>query len=194
MNALPTSQNAPLEEFLARRRRRQIEPFVRGKAVLDFGCGVNAWNSVAIQPICKRVEGVDRSLPAATMTHGIRLFQNLNEIKNSIYDVILALAVFEHIRPLQLRDILRQLIDLTHPASLLVGTVPSPGSRKLLEFLSFRMGLIDRTQIQDHKVYYDDLWLREMVDGTGWQLTCYKPIQFGLNGFFKLQRHASISP
>jgi hypothetical protein len=50
------------------------------------------------------------------------------------------------------------------------------------------MGLIDRSQIEDHKVYYDEKWLGEIVDGTGWKLESYRSFQLGMNGFFKLKR------
>lgn len=185
---MASSQNAPLEKFLARQRRRRIQPYVEDKVVLDFGCGVNAWNSVAIQEMCRHVDGVDHSIPKNTHYQGIRLYNHLDQLTSQMYDVIIALAVFEHIRPLDLRKILRQFLAHTHTDSLIIGTIPSPRSRRLIEFLSFRLGLIDPSQVIDHKVYYDDLWLNEMVDGTGWQLKDYQTFQLGMNGFFQLGR------
>jgi hypothetical protein len=184
----PTTQNAPLERLLARQRCKHVQPHVKGKRVLDFGCGVNAWNAIEIQHICTHVDGVDRSLPSTLTTNGINLYKEIDEIIGSTYDVIIALAVFEHIKPLQLRDILTNLVNLTHAESSIIGTVPSPRSRRVLEFLSYRLGMIDRSQIEDHKVYYDDLWLREITEGTGWRLHQYKRFQLGMNGFFWLRR------
>lgn len=193
MSEFPTSQNAPLEQWLARQRRRRIEPHVRGQRVLDFGCGVHAWNALSIRDICQRVDGVDRSLPESRAVGDIRLYQELGEIVDSTYDVIIALAVFEHIKPLQLRELLQTFHGLTHSDSRIIGTVPSPRSRRVLEFLSYRLGLIDRSQIEDHKVYYDDLWLHEITEGTGWRLSRYQRFQFGMNGFFQLTRTLSTS-
>jgi hypothetical protein len=183
-----TTQDAPLEAFLARCRCRQVKPYIHDKIVLDFGCGINAWNSIAIQPLCKRVDGVDCSLSSSTIKNGISLYRDDKDIRGFVYDVIMALAVFEHIRPMELRYILNNFLKITHSDSIIVGTVPSPYSRKVLEFLSFKMGLIDRSQIEDHKVYYDEKWLGEIVDGTGWKLESYRSFQLGMNGFFKLKR------
>lgn len=61
-----------------------------GKRVLDFGCGVNAWNAISIQNLCLSVDGVDRSLPQSGRIHNINLYQNLDEIQSVNYNVIIA--------------------------------------------------------------------------------------------------------
>lgn len=183
-----TSQKAPLERFLARQRCNRVFPYVKDKFVLDFGCGTNAWNAIAIQQACQKVDGVDRSLEKSTTLEGIHLYQDLAMVQGSIYDVILALAVFEHIKPLQLREILASFHNLTHSQSVIVGTVPSRRSRRILEFLSYNLNLIDRSQIEDHKVYYDDLWMREIIEDTGWELSQFQSFQFGMNCFFALRK------
>jgi cyclopropane fatty-acyl-phospholipid synthase-like methyltransferase len=188
MTETKTSQDAPLERFLARQRCNRIQPYVHGKRVLDFGCGVKAWNAIAIQDSCLRVDGVDRSLQQSGMINAISLYQELSEIQETTYDVIMALAVFEHIKPLQLRGLLHSFHRLSHEQTMIIGTVPSRRSRRVLELLSYKLKLIDRTQIEDHKVYYDDLWMGEIVEGTGWQLSQYKSFQLGMNCFFELRK------
>jgi hypothetical protein len=54
--------------------------------------------------------------------------------------------------------------------------------------LSFKLGLIDPSQIRDHKVYYDDLWLKEILGETAWSLSFYKTFQLGLNSLVVLSR------
>jgi len=183
-----TTQKAPLERFLAQQRCKRVRPYVHGKRVLDFGCGVNAWNAISIQNICLSVDGVDRSLHQSGRIHHINLYQDLDEIQAVKYDVIMALAVFEHIKPLQLRSLLESLHRFSHDNTIIIGTVPSRRSRRVLEVLSYKLKLIDRSQIEDHKVYYDDLWMREIVDDTGWILQTFKTFQLGLNCFFELRK------
>lgn len=185
---MATSQNAPLERFLASQRCKQIKPSVAGKRVLDFGCGLNAWNARSIQPICQDVHGVDASLVATKTIDGITLHQSLDELQGNTYDVIIALAVFEHIKPMALRELLQELMQFSVPTTTIVGTVPSTRARRVLEFLSYRLGLIDRSQVRDHKVYYDDLWLSEIIEGTGWRLKSYQRFQLGMNIFFELEQ------
>jgi hypothetical protein len=188
MASVPTSQQAPLERFLASQRTKQIKPYIKGKDVLDFGCGRRAWNAVAIQQQCRSIAGVDPSLENNKEIMGIPLYRDLSEGAIGTYDVILALAVFEHIRPLELRTLLVDFLRITHSESTIIGTVPTPFSRPILELLSYRFGLIDSSQIKDHKVYYDDLWLREILDGTGWRLDRYSTFQMGMNSRFLIVR------
>jgi cyclopropane fatty-acyl-phospholipid synthase-like methyltransferase len=188
MTEAKTTQKAPLERFLAQQRCKRVRPYVLGKRVLDFGCGVNAWNAISIQNICLSVDGVDRSLHQSGRIHNINLYQDLDEIQAVKYDVIMALAVFEHIKPLQLRSVLESLHRFSHDNTIIIGTVPSRRSRQVLEVLSYKLKLIDRSQIEDHKVYYDDLWMREIVDDTGWTLQTFKTFQLGMNCFFELRK------
>lgn len=58
----------------------------------------------------------------------------------------------------------------------------------MLEVLSYKLKLIDRRQIEDHKVYYDDLWMREIVENTGWEIQAFKTFQLGMNCFFELRK------
>ena len=46
-------------------------------------------------------------------------------------------------------------------------------------------------QIRDHKVYYDDLWLPEILNDTPWQLQRYNTFQLGMNSFFCLEKNDS---
>ena len=41
------------------------------------------------------------------------------------------------------------------PGGLLVLTVPSWRAKPVLEFLSFRLGIVSRAEIEDHKRYFD---------------------------------------
>ena len=58
----------------------------------------------------------------------------------------------------------------------------------LLEFLSLRLGLINKSQITDQKVYHNDLKLQEITEGTGQQMSFYKKFQPGMNRLFILRR------
>lgn len=188
MTEIKTTQEAPLERFLAQQRCKRIRTYVHGKRVLDFGCGVKAWNAISIKKICLEVDGVDRSLIESGTFNGVKLYQEIDEIQEKSYDVIMALAVFEHIKPLQLRKVLASLHRLSHEKTIIIGTVPSRRSRRVLEFLSYKLNLIDRSQIEDHKVYYDDMWMREIVEGTGWSTKQFRSFQLGMNCFFELNK------
>lgn len=185
--ATDSTQDAPLEKLLANARSKQILDYVKNKNVLDFGCGINAWNANSIYKYCKSIEGVEENYGAPQMVGRVNVYPSLSHIpEKRKFDVILALAVFEHIDPFSLIDILNKMSTICSKEAIIVGTMPTPKARPILEFLSYRLRLIDQSQIRDHKVYYDDLWLSVVVRRTAWRLSSYKRFQFGLNSLFIL--------
>ena len=185
-----TTQKAPLEQLLNRLRTRKIKKYISGKNVLDFGCGQSAWTARSLSGDCASIVGIDSSLDLdQSEVDGISLFKDFGSLQNLTFDVILMLAVIEHIRPFDFRDLLNEFLKITADHSVIVATIPTTKSRPFLEFLSYKLGLIDPTQIRDHKVYYDDLWLKEILSDTAWKLSFYKTFQFGLNSIVVLSRH-----
>lgn len=191
---LRTTQDAMLERFLARQRTKRILPFIRNKRVLDFGCGEHAWAANQIFFQCQSIVGVDHNYKQITKVGNVCVYPSLAEIPALSFDIILALAVFEHIDPSGLIKLLHSFQELCSNEALIIGTVPTPRARPILEFLSLKLHLIDPTQIADHKVYYDDLWLSAIVDYAGWQLKCYHKFQFGCNSFFMLGPRGIVLP
>ena len=184
-----TSQEAPLEKLLNKIRTRKIKQFIKNKRVLDFGCGRNAWTAQSLKKECHEIVGVDHSLDEDfSKIKNICLYKNLSLLGRKKFDVITMLAVIEHIKPLEFRNLLNEFIDYTKPESQIVATIPTTKSRPILEFLSYRLNLIDQSQIQDHKVYYDDLWINEIVDKTPWRVSFYKTFQMGLNSLVVFSR------
>ena len=98
------------------------------------------------------------------------------------------MAVFEHIDPFILIDILSELSERTSKEAIIFGTTPTPIARPVLEFLSYKIKLIDESQIRDHEIYYDDFWFNKILSKTKWVLSYYKTFQFGFNSEFILSR------
>ena len=185
-----TTQRALLERFLAIARSRRVKGLHVNKSVLDFGCGLHAWNARNMNTQAKLVHGIDASVQEPfTLDKTIKIFSSFDQLPVVKYELIVALAVFEHIPPFDLVKILTHLSTITTPDALIFGTVPTPQARPVLELLSFKLGLIDTSQIKDHWVYYDDLWLSEILSLTPWKLHTYKKFQLGLNSEFILSKN-----
>lgn len=192
-----TTQKAPLERILTHLRTRKIMPYVRGAIVLDFGCGAYLHTLRTIADSAAARYGID-SLYVGTKSHkttdGIGVAGSFDDLRDMLkvddnkLTCILSLACFEHMEMDDCRWVLRQLHDLSDKDATLVGTVPTPPAKPVLEFLSYRLRLIDRTQIEDHKVYYDRDNFKLMLQGTGWELSDYYRFQLGMNSFFKLKK------
>ena len=188
-NPKNTSQDGVLESFLANWRTRLIRPYVKGKRVLDFGCGDHLTTLKGIAPLIKKGFGYDilfQNLPPQPALDFV-LYGSLFDIKEQI-DCVTSLACFEHLEPHELTRVLLDLHKITGPKAQIVGTVPRPPAKPVLEFLSYRLSLIDKSQILDHKVYYDKKSLKEALKGTGWQLSVYKTFQFRMNSFFMMTK------
>ena len=187
---MTTTQNAPLERLLNKLRANKVKKHTVNQAVLDFGCGKNAWTTKYLRPTCRCIVGFEPSLNQPTKNGAVEIYNSLTTIKEKQikFDTVIALAVFEHIKPLVFRNTLKELSLITTDQAIITGTVPRPEAKPILEFLSLRLKLIDPSQILDHKVYYDELWLKEMIEGTGWHLELYEKFQFGLNSYFILKK------
>ena len=184
-----TTQNAPLEKFLSYLRYKRTIELIKNKKVLDFGCGISDWTAKFIGKYPKIVHGVDSSLSENERNNSfVKKFKEINDLPLSDYEVVLSMAVFEHIDPNDLIQILDQIFNKTNKNAIIFGTTPTPISRPFLEILSYKLKLIDESQIRDHKVYYDDFWLEIIIRKTNWILKSYRTFQFGLNSEFILSK------
>ena len=184
-----TTQKAPLEKVLSYFRYKRTLRFIKNKKVLDFGCGITNWNEKFIGKYPKLIHGIDSSIINSVEQDSlINVYKEIDELPESSYEVVLSMAVFEHISPFDFIDVLKKLSILTTKNAIIFGTTPTPISRPILEFLAYKLKLVDESQIKDHKVYYDELWLSQMLLNTDWKLTSYKTFQFGLNGEFIISK------
>lgn len=188
-NPKKTSQSGFLESPLTWMRTRKVRPYVRNKDVLDFGCGQHLETLRQLRPIARNVAGFDilfNNVRPQVTSDGISVYGQLEDIRNK-FDVITALACFEHIEQCELPLILAELKRFVSPYGHIIGTVPRPPAKPVLEFLSYRLGIIDASQIRDHKIYYNRHELEKTALKGGWKMIHYKHFQLGMNSFFILQ-------
>jgi SAM-dependent methyltransferase len=185
-----TTQNAFLERPLSILRSRKVKKYCRDQAVLDFGCGAGLLNLIALRDVASSLSGFDQlflNQKTWLSPEGFTLFGSYDCIPNNAFDIITSLAVFEHIQPDELPEVLNRLKSKLKVGGKIVGTVPTPLGKPVLEFVSFRLKLIDESQIRDHKVYYDQVSLESQVKKSGLKLGYYEKFQFGMNSFFVLE-------
>ena len=193
-----TSQDAPLERLLTWWRTTKVRRHVAGKRVLDFGCGADFKSLRSFGTGVTFRCGVDACFagdePFST-AEGIEGFGSLAELADQVaagniapVEIIIALACFEHLEADEHHETLRIMDKLSTPDATICGTVPTPAAKPVLEFLSERMGLIDPSQIRDHKIYYDRESLTRALKETGWFLAEYRTFQLGMNSFFVLRK------
>jgi 2-polyprenyl-3-methyl-5-hydroxy-6-metoxy-1,4-benzoquinol methylase len=98
---------------------------------------------------------------------------------NEKFDLITMLAVLEHLEdPELVLDRLRK--GLNHRGQIVL-TVPSKWAKPVLEFLAFRIGVISRESIREHKTYYDRPMLIALLKKMGFQKIHHRYFQFYMN-------------
>ena len=176
-----------LEPILRKMRIRQVLPTIRqypNCKVLDVGCGWDYRLLRTIEPYISSGTGVDFKVPelinGKISTHQIMLDSKL-PFTEGYFDVVTMLAVLEHLsNPL---GIVKEIERVLTRKGRLVLTVPSKLSRPVLEFLSYKLKIVNEDEIRDHKKYYDYTELKNLFAQTSLTIERHKYFQLGMNNF-----------
>ena len=132
--------------------------------VLELGCGYRATQLCALENRVSHGTGVDFKIDATLQAkprfefHEGSVEEVLPRLPENHYDAVLLISVLEHLRdPL---DVLVRIQRVMSPGGVLLINVPTWRGKAFLEFSAFRLGLSPKTEMDDHKMYYDkrDLW------------------------------------
>ena len=175
------------EPYLRMMRIRKVLPTIRKvrmPRILDIGCGWDARFLKSIEPFVQEAIGIDFKAPdlgnGRIKTLKKVLFDRL-PFDDSSFHIVTMLAVLEHIAEpfLLAKEIHRVLIG----GGYLVMTVPSRASKPILEFLSYRLGVVSPDEIKDHKKYYNKKDIEKIFVPNGFHVEKHKYFQLGMNNF-----------
>jgi SAM-dependent methyltransferase len=162
--------------------------------VLELGCGFRAAQLVALAPRLKRGVGVDfqvapqlGKLERFTFHQGT-IEETLPKLTSERFDAVMIISVLEHLRdPL---SVIEAVFNLLRPSGILLVNVPTWRGKSFLEFSAFRLGLSPKTEMNDHKMYYDkrDLWPLLVRAGFKPSLIKLRYHKLGLNLFAVARR------
>lgn len=148
-----------LEPLLRTMRLRRVLPYIKRYpdcVLLDIGCGHEARLLKSIEPHIKKGIGVDFKAPQLSSdkleTFALRLDKKL-PFADKGFDIVTLMAVLEHLDEPEF--IINEIDRVLRPGGLLLLTVPSWYAKPVLEFLSFKVGIVSRNEILDHKRYYN---------------------------------------
>lgn len=154
--------------------------------VLDYGCGEENWFLNANSDRFARGAGVDPLLrphgdaPNVTSMKGT-LSDYLDANPDARFDAVFWVAVVEHHEPDEADASLRACLDRLAPGGRVVMTTPTPWAKPVLEFLAYRLGVISRESIEDHRMYYDRAAMGALFARNAMTMTSYRRFQLGLN-------------
>jgi 2-polyprenyl-3-methyl-5-hydroxy-6-metoxy-1,4-benzoquinol methylase len=172
-----------LEQILRQIRFLVVRHFVKqNSTVLDLGCGYDGEFLRSISSKIKSGVGYDLSVRKNKVARNINLYSKRIDEKlvlpKNYFDLITSLAVFEHLRKAQ--EILKKSYHSLKTDGILVITTPSPRAKIILEFLAFKLNLISRQEISDHKHYYSKREIRRVFIKSGFKPHKVKVSYFGL--------------
>jgi ubiquinone/menaquinone biosynthesis C-methylase UbiE len=181
-----------LEPLLRRLRVRRVLPVLSrhpGCRLLDVGCGATAALLRAVEPYVGSAIGIDRKAPALASGKLSTIAAALDDtlpFPDASFDVVSLLAVLEHLA--QPEAIVGEIHRVLTPGGEAVLTVPSKAAKPVLEFLAFRLGVVSRAEILDHKRYYGRDSLRQLFVDAGFRVDAHRYFQLGMNNFLVATR------
>jgi ubiquinone/menaquinone biosynthesis C-methylase UbiE len=173
----------PLLRWL--RLGRVMAEVPQNSTILDVGCGRSAAFLKTIAPKIKQGYGVDfkvEEFQSRNLKTVRFMFDRALPFEDESFDVVTMLAVLEHIE--HEHAILKEIHRVLKPNGKLVLTVPSIWAQPVLEFLAFRLKIVDEAEIRDHKRYYDRQHLKNvLIKSLPFQQFRHQYFQFWMNNF-----------
>ncbi len=179
-------QEPYLEPLLRWMRLRRVMRHIPNDSILlDVGCGRSAAFLKAISPYIRQGVGVDFKVEN-TRFNNIEITQlrleNYLPFEDSSFNVVTMLAVLEHID--NERQILNEICRVLVPGGKLIVTVPSIWAKPVLEFLAYRLKIVNEDEIRDHKRYYTRQKLNQtFTEVPGFEEFNHNYFQLGMNNF-----------
>ena len=175
-----------LDKLFRRLRLGKIIRYIPNDSVVcDIGCGREAIFLKSISSFIKQGIGLDGKIEDYTDSKfEFRRFKIIDSlpIEKEKCDIVTMVAFLEHLDKPQL--ILGESFRILKKGGKLILTTPTPLAKSILEFLSFKLRLIDENEIRDHKNYFWPKDIQKMLEENGFEGKNIKSnyFEFFLNG------------
>ena len=176
-----------LDKLIATFRSKEIKKNInlKGKKILDFGCGSNFLELKKRYHQCSDIFLVDKiGIDFKEENFNFINFNgNVSELDkilpNEYFDHIFLLAVIEHLDHPE--NILNMLKYKLKKDGFIFLTAPSKKSKWILEFMAFKLKIINEELIKEHKRYYNFNEYNKLSTLTNMKILKFYFFEFGLN-------------
>lgn len=178
-----------LDQLIAYLRNKELlkKNRLNNKKILDFGCGSNFYEIRKRYKSCSKVVLIDR-LGEDFINENVKFFNyddNFDILKEKLvdekFDIIILAAVIEHLdKPCEIINLLKNYLDSNGYFLL---TAPSRYSKWILEFMAYKLNIINADLVREHKRYYDKKEYQKLSKLTNLKLQEFHFFEFGLNTF-----------
>lgn len=177
----------PILRFL---RVLKIRRFIKKEfELLDLGCGQAANFLHSVAPRVKRAVGIDLMTESKTDSNLELVRGNLETVlpfADNSFDCVTSMALLEHLNNRQRN--LNEIQRVLRPGGVLLMTTPTWRAKPILEFLSFKLGIVSSKGVADHKTYFWEEEIVPMLKKAGFRNIRHRYFQFKLNNFVCAQK------
>lgn len=172
-----------LDRFIAKIRYSKIEKYIpKNGTVCDIGCGQNADFLKKCSPYICTGYGFDYKIQTHKTGNLIltnsRLLNGTN-LPDNCCDVVFMIALLEHLDNPE--AVISEAHRILKKDGLLVLTTPTRFAKPILEFMAFRLHIINRDEILEHKHYYTCPEIFDLFQNNGFYHCKYKKFSFFVN-------------
>lgn len=181
-----------LDKIIAKFRYAQVDKYVpKNGRIVDIGCGQEGKFLLRHKNKISHGYGLDYKVENHTVDNinfiNNRISENLPIIERSI-DVVFLNAVLEHLEHPE--EVLLNALGLLKKGGKIVMTTPTPIAKPILEFMAYKLHIINESEIKEHVHYYsheDIVRLVKKLNGIfPVKLEKYEKFEFGANSLIVL--------
>jgi len=176
-----------LDIIILKLRENKIKTIVKleWKIVADTWSWYNAYFLQSIKNKIKLWYAIDLNINNNLKINNIKTIKsNLNNkinLKNNSIDIVISMAILEHLE--NPKQYLKEIKRILTKEWELIMTIPSLKSKPILEFLAYKLHLISKQEIKDHKKYYNKKSLLKILINSWFEKKYikHKYFQFWMN-------------
>ncbi|MEK7482513.1 MAG: class I SAM-dependent methyltransferase [Patescibacteria group bacterium] len=177
-----------IDTILARLRKKKVLKYIPENGVVcDIGCGPELKLLLSVRGKISEGWAIDKKTIDQPFSVNIRAVeQDMDEnpilpLPDNKFDCLLMMAVLEHMAlP---KEAIGQAFRVLRPGAILLLTTPAPSAKPILEFLAFRLRMISKEEILDHKHYFSKQELSKILTEIGFSKIEHHYFELGLNQF-----------
>ena len=181
-----------IDSVIAKLRNRKVRRYIlENDVLLDFGCGYQGYFLLDLRNQIKEGIGIDYDAENDKLGNikflKYKYVQSL-PFENGYFSKVTMLAVIEHFSEDALSKLFKEVSRILKKDGKIILTTPTPFGKTILEFLAFKLHLISKEEISDHKKYYTKEDINVIAKNCGFVPELYDKFQFGINSISILRK------